>query len=37
MIKILAVIKYIDNLILIADLRDITTSAKKRITIYKDI
>ena len=35
--KTLAVIKHTDNLILIADLRDITISAKKRFTIYKDI
>ena len=33
----LAIIKYIDNLILMVDLRDITTSAKKRIIIYRDI
>ena len=33
----LAAIKYIDNLILIADLRDIAMSARKRIIIYRDI
>ena len=37
MTETLAVIKYIDNQILTADLRDITISAKKRIVIYKDI
>ena len=35
--KTLAVIKYIDNQILTADLRDIAMSARKRIAIYKDI
>jgi hypothetical protein len=33
----LAVIKYIDNLIVIADLKDVTISTKKRIAIYRDI
>ena len=37
MTKTLAVIKYIDNQILTADLRDITISAKKKIIVYKDI
>ena len=35
--KILAVIKYIDNLIVIVDLKDIAISNKKRIIIYRDI
>ena len=33
----LAVIKYINNQILIADLRDIALSTKKKINIYRDI
>ena len=33
----LAIIKYIDNQIPIANLRDIAISAKKRIIIYRDI
>ena len=33
----LAAIKYIDNQILTADLRDIATSAKKRTAVYRDI
>jgi hypothetical protein len=37
MTEIPAIIKYINNLILIVDLRDITISTKKRITIYKNI
>ena len=35
--EILAVIKYTDNPIAIADLKDITISTKKRITVYRDI
>jgi hypothetical protein len=37
MTETLAVIKYVDNLIAIADLKDITISTRKRITIYRDI
>jgi len=33
----LAVIKHIDNLIVTADLKDVTISARKRITVYRDI
>ena len=33
----LAAIKYIDNQILTADLRDVATSVKKRIVVYGDI
>ena len=33
----LAVIKYIDNQILIVDLRDVIIFAKKRIVVYGDI
>ena len=33
----LAVIEYIDNQILTADLRDIATSVRRRIVIYRDI
>ena len=36
-IEILAAIKYIDNLIVIIDLKNITISAKKRATTYKNI
>jgi hypothetical protein len=36
-IKTLAVIKYMDNLIVTVDLRDVAISTKKRITIYKNI
>ena len=35
--EILTVIKYINNQILIADLRDITISTRKKIAIYGDI
>ena len=37
MTKTLAIIKYTDNQILTADLRDIAISIKKRIIVYKDI
>ena len=33
----LAIIKYIDNQILTADLRDVAMSAKKRIVVHRDI
>ena len=35
--KTLAVIKYINILIIIADLKDVIISTKKRNVIYKDI
>ena len=35
--KTLAVIKYIDNLIVTVDLKDVAMSTRKRITIYRDI
>ncbi len=37
MTKTLAVIKYINNLIVIVDLKDVAMSIKKRIVIYRDI
>ena len=37
MTKTLTIIKYMDNLIITADLRNITMSTKKRIIIYKNI
>ena len=33
----LAVIKYIDNLIVTTNLKDVAMSARKRITVYRDI
>ena len=37
MTETLAIIKYIDNLIVIVDLKDVAMSIKKRIVIYRDI